>query len=183
MTSFHRKQVVIIMAVEKNNGIGFQNKLPWPRIPEDMEHFKSITTRCKDDYNKINAVIMGRKTLESMGEKPLLKRVNVVVSTTYEMKKDNRNFIVLPNVKKAIDFLQYEDSIEDIFIIGGSEIFSEGIQYADRVIITRIQEHYDCDVFIKDEFFGLLGLNFKMSSKQTIKSSIPIEIEYYERNQ
>lgn len=77
------KQFSIVVAKTRDNGIGLDGNLPWPRLPIDMKQFYKITTSTPDE-NSRNVCIMGRKTWESIPitHRPLKNRINIVVSTT-----------------------------------------------------------------------------------------------------
>lgn len=132
----------IIAAIGKNRELGKDNKLLW-HIPEDFKRFKTLTLG--------HTVIMGRKTFESIG-KPLSNRVNIVVTR-------NKNVIGgVINHATTIFCNSLENAIEKarqfnkkIFIIGGAEIYKQGIQYADKLYLTLINQEYpEADAFFPD---------------------------------
>jgi len=126
----------LICAISKNNCIGKNNQLPW-HIPEDLKHFKEITSG--------KTVLMGRKTFESilgyLG-KPLPKRTNIVITrnTNYEVPK---GVLVYNSVKDALE--KHKD--ENIFVIGGAGIYKQTIDLADKLYITHVNEEIDGDAF------------------------------------
>ena len=151
----------IIVAIDKNRGIGKDGDLPWS-LPEDLKHFKKITTLVKNANNK-NVVVMGRKTWESLPEKfrPLPNRINVVLTRNAEL--------VLPDgvyqydsFSKLISELKVIPNIERAFIIGGEQIFKEAINYSEceEVFLTKINETFDCDTFFPD-----IDRNFEETEK------------------
>lgn len=123
---------IIIAAVAENRVIGKDGELPW-HIPEDMEHFRELTTG--------NPVIMGRKTFESLPDsvKPLPDRTNIVLTRSG----------VEADVKEAesIDaaYRIAEKHGDCAFIIGGASVYRQVLGDADRMEITRIHEEYDGD--------------------------------------
>jgi dihydrofolate reductase len=126
----------LIAAVAKNNCIGENNKLPW-NIPEDLKHFQEIT--------KGKAVLMGRKTFESiMGylKKPLPNRTNIVITR-------NTDFATPVGVEifKDIDSALEAHNQEEIFVIGGSSIYQQTINSADKLYVTLIDQEVDGDAF------------------------------------
>ena len=141
----------IIVAMDEHNGIGKNGRLPW-HLPADLKHFKEIT--CQTTLpSKKNVVIMGRRTWESLPKKfqPLPGRINLVLTR-------NKNFSPPSGVLTAKTFeeafkvlseKQLRESIEQIFVIGGGEVFKEALQSADcrRIYATHIRETFDCDVF------------------------------------
>ena len=118
----------IIVAIGKNREIGKENKLLW-HIPEDLKNFKRITTD--------KTVIMGRKTFESIG-KPLPKRKNIILSKNGEKELSKEKGIeIYQNLEKLIN--DYKDSEEEIFIIGGEQIYKEFLQ---KELISRMYISY-----------------------------------------
>ena len=122
--------VIIVAAVARNGVIGKDGKLPW-HIPEDLAHFKDIT------LGKV--VIMGRKTYESIGT-ALSNRINVVITRNLDYSAEN--CIVVHSFKDALELF----SNEELFVIGGEEIFKEAILVADKMYITHINEDFEGDV-------------------------------------
>lgn len=129
--------ISIIVAIDKNNLIGDGEKLPW-YYPEDLKYFKTQT------LNK--TVLMGRKTFNSIIErnnKPLPKRNNIVATRDKNYKCEFSSVEVINDLKEF--FNKKHD--EEIFIIGGKEIYQEALEYADRLYITHIDKVYDGDVY------------------------------------
>lgn len=126
-------ELVHIVAVDLNNGIGKDNHLPW-RLPEDLMRFKQITTG--------SAVIMGRKTYESIG-KPLPNRLSLVM-TRDRFWGEKNNVKTFLDIDKAISYAR-ELGYNTAFIAGGGEIYKQTIDQCHRVELTRIFETFDCD--------------------------------------
>lgn len=128
-----------IVAVSKNNVIGSKNALPWD-IPEDMKFFREKT--------KNRALIMGRKTFESVGH-PLPHRLNVVVTRNPDFKIEAPNVVIQPDVASAIEYCRGKVSKygDEIFIIGGGEIFKETLSLVDVIYLTRIHKDYAGDIY------------------------------------
>jgi len=145
------KNFSIIVAMDSKGGIGKNNFLPWI-LPKDLALFKKITCTTKDK-NKNNAIIMGRKTWESIpkGQKPLKNRMNIVLS---------RKNIKLPNGVFSSNYLEgaiwlasrFKEDIESIFVIGGGTIYSQAIKLnnCERLYINEIVGSFDCDVFFPE---------------------------------
>jgi len=135
----------IIGAVDNSNGIGKDGKLPW-HFKKEMAHFKAVTTKVGDP-SKVNMVIMGRTTWESIPEsfRPLEGRANVVLT--------RRDDFEAPGAKVAHSFDEAialaDDSIENIFAIGGMDIYSEAMKRDDLtgIYLTRIDADYDVDAY------------------------------------
>ena len=120
----------VIAAVARNRVIGRDNALPW-RLPEDLKHFRALTMG--------HHIVMGRKTYESLG-RLLPGRTTVIVSR-------NRNYavpgaIVVSSLQQA---LQACGDDEEIFIIGGAELYREALPMADRLYLTEIDADVDGD--------------------------------------
>jgi dihydrofolate reductase len=111
--------------------IGKNGYIPW-HIPEDLEFFKIMTTG--------HTVVMGRKTWQSLPIKPLPERRNIVLSTTLEELPDA---IVYSSADQVLD----RKVSEEIWVIGGSEIYQEFMPYAHRLIISRVYLDADGDTF------------------------------------
>lgn len=127
-----------IVAVSSNDVIGVNNTLPWD-IPEDMKFFREKT--------KNRAIIMGRKTFESVGH-PLPHRLNIVITRQKDYKSDAPNVVVVPNLKAGIEAAQAQVSkyTDEIFIIGGGEIFKESMDIVDVIYLTRIHKEFPGDI-------------------------------------
>jgi len=137
MRKFH-----IIAGVSKNNGIGFENRIPW-NVSEDMKFFKDVTTSV-DNPNQINAVIMGRKTFESLKEKQLKNRLNIVISS-----KIYKNVLCFNNLQDALNKLNTLCEIETIFVIGGETLYKEAILHnkCEYIYLNVLDVDVECDTF------------------------------------
>lgn len=132
----------MIAAISRNNCIGKNGKLPW-NIKEDMEHFKQLTVG--------KTVIMGRKTWESIPEKfrPLPNRTNIVVtrqSGHYPLPVGVLRSESLTKILQNPHLYSIQSNSETL-IIGGGELYKEGINLADRLYITHIHKTIDGDTF------------------------------------
>ena len=130
--------ISLIAAVDSKNGIGLNGKMPWGHIKEDMEFFRKTTTGC--------TVIMGRGTFESLGNKTLPDRRNIVISSTPNLVYYSRyqNLFYEFSLEDALVKLLTE---KEIFIIGGESIYKRAIYYADTIYLTHIDKDYNCDRF------------------------------------
>lgn len=128
--------MTIILVADNNWAIGKNGNL-LARLPEDMKRFREITTG--------HTVVMGRKTYESFPKRPLPNRVNCVISRT---QKSIDGAEIFGSVE---EFLQYAKSVEDeIFVIGGGEIYRQLLPYCDKAYITRVYESFEGDTFFTD---------------------------------
>lgn len=164
------KKVALILAVDEKNGIGKNNDLAW-RIKADMLYFKDITTATQNE-NKQNAVIMGRKTWESIPEKfrPLPKRKNIVLSRQYFDET-----LSFTSIESALAELEKNDEVENIFIIGGAQIYNETVKkwLADTIYLTQVFGDFDCD-----SFFIWIPEDFSCTYKSEKKEEKGIEFVF-----
>ena len=129
----------IIVAVADNNVIGKNNQLLW-HIPEDLQRFKKLTTGFP--------VIMGRKTFESIMlslHKPLPDRKNVVITRQKDYQVPE-GVQVFGDLQSALDIL----AKEEVFIIGGAQIYKQALPLADRLYVTQVKGKYDGDAFFPE---------------------------------
>ena len=127
--------IIIIAAVAENNALGKDNNLLW-HLPGDFKRFKEITSG--------HHIIMGRKTFESF-PKPLPNRTHIVVSRQKNFEPEN--CIVTENLEKAIAVCPKN---EDVFIIGGGEIYRQSMSLADKLDITRVHYSFEADVYFPE---------------------------------
>ncbi len=125
----------------KNRTIGINNKLPW-NIPEDLAYFKEVTMG--------KPLVMGRKTFESILDqlgKPLPGRTNIVVS---ESGFRAGNTMVINSFDKAVQEarkIAKDAGYEEMFVIGGRQLYEQALRVADRIYLTEIHEEFDGDAF------------------------------------
>jgi dihydrofolate reductase len=129
----------LIVAVARNGVIGANNALPW-HLPEDLKRFRALTTG--------HHIIMGRKTYESLN-RLLPGRTTVIVSRTAQYSVAGA--LVAASLQQAITLCGDD---EEIFLIGGAELFREGLQLADRLYLTEIDASFDGDVFFPELDFA-----------------------------
>ena len=127
--------VSIIVAIAQNGTIGDKNSLLW-HIKEDMRFFRTTTSG--------HAVIMGRKTFESLGSKPLPKRTNIVIT------RADRSFDGALTAHSLDEAAAMAAGDEEIFVIGGAQIYAEALKSADRLYITRVYRDYEGDTAFPD---------------------------------
>lgn len=136
----------MIVAHDKENGIGKNNKLPWS-IPEDLRRFSKLTRG-----NGNNAVIMGRKTYESIG-KLLPGRVNIVLSKSIstENNENNLNLKIFACKNEVMEFIQ-STHFDDVWIIGGYSVYREFFDKVKELYVTEINGNFDCDTFFISDY-------------------------------
>ncbi len=127
-----------IVAVDQKNGIGKNNDL-LVSIPEDMKHFRETT--------KGKVMIMGRKTFDSF-KKPLPGRYHIVISRQ-SLKTDHALVTYVSSLDEA-----YEKALslisewpEEVFIVGGAEIYKQSLPKTDRIYLSKIEKTFDADTF------------------------------------
>lgn len=140
----------LIVAVSENMGIGINGDLPW-RLRKEMAHFSRMTKHTKDS-SKQNAVIMGRKTWESIPEKkrPLDGRINLVLSRQNLFLEPN--MLVCSSLETALQRLQeppLAGTVESAWVIGGSSVYKEAMAspYCSHIYLTKIFKTFECDTF------------------------------------
>ncbi|XP_024979515.1 bifunctional dihydrofolate reductase-thymidylate synthase 1-like [Cynara cardunculus var. scolymus] len=149
-----RRTYQVVVAATQTMGIGKDGKLPW-RLPSDLKFFKDVTMTTSDPARK-NAVIMGRKTWESipLEHRPLTGRLNVVLTRSGSFDIATiENVLICGSMISALELLAaspYRLSIENVFVIGGGQILRESLNApeCDAIHITEIETHIDCDTFI-----------------------------------
>jgi dihydrofolate reductase len=127
--------ITIIAAVAENNALGKNNDLLW-HLPNDFKRFKELTSG--------HYIIMGRKTFESF-PKPLPNRTHVIISRQKSFALEG--CLVVDSIEKAISKCPVN---EDLFIIGGGEIYKQSINLADKLDITKVHENFDAEIFFPE---------------------------------
>lgn len=158
--------ITLIAAVAENNALGKKNQLLW-HLPDDFKRFKNITTG--------HYIIMGRKTFESF-PKPLPKRTHVII--TRQKKFSFENCIVVDSLQKAIAICP---SAEETFIIGGGEIYSQSIEIADKLDITKVHHSFGADTFFPEIDMNIWKLVFSEFHPKDEKHSFDFTFETYLR--
>ncbi|MCP1123601.1 dihydrofolate reductase [Bacillus sp. 3103sda1] len=128
--------ISLLVAMDKNRLIGKENQLPW-HLPADLAYFKKVTMG--------HPIIMGRKTFESIG-RPLPGRTNIILTRNKNYEMEGCEVIHSIDDVQKLD----EQMNEEIFVIGGAEIFKEVLPFADRLYITKIEEVFEGDTFFPE---------------------------------
>lgn len=136
--------VNLIVALDKNNGIGINNKIPW-HFSEDMIYFKNHTKGAGN-----NAIIMGKNTYLSIGKR-LPHRDNIVLSTTLSLNHDINNYKVFycRNIQELEELL-FKQNYDEVWVIGGTSIYEQFLETPNlikKIFITEIHQEYECDAF------------------------------------
>ena len=127
-----------LVALSNNFVIGVNNDLPW-KLKKDLQHFSA--------YTQNKAIVMGRKTFESIG-RPLPNRKNIVISSSLESQESLQ---VVPNLNQAIEVANQwnkdNSAEEEIVLIGGGYVFEESKNIVNKLVLTRVECEIDGDVF------------------------------------
>lgn len=161
-------RVSLVVAAARNWVIGKDGKLPW-HLPEDLKLFRTLTTG--------HAVIMGRKTYDSIG-KPLPNRQNIVIT---------RN----PSAHETGAAIQYSSTIEDAlrlvergrqaFIIGGAQIYELAAPFADHIYLSQVDKEFEGDTLFNAD---VIMRGFELSSCESIPTTtIPLSLAVWRRKE
>lgn len=136
--------ISMICAIARNNVIGANNSLIW-HIPSDLKRFKKITSG--------HTIIMGRKTFEALpGVLP--KRKHIIITRDKNYNVDNENVEIFHSVDDVLK--QFKNSSEEVFIIGGGQIYKQFLPYADKLYLTILEKEFEGDTYFpevnKDEW-------------------------------
>ena len=154
-----------LVALSNNFVIGVNNDLPW-KLKKDLQHFSV--------YTQNKAIVMGRKTFESIG-RPLPNRKNIVISSSL---KSQESLEVVPNLNQAIEVASQwnKDNLagEEIVLIGGGYVFEESKNIVNKLVLTRVECEIDGDVF-----YPKIDLSdWKETSRQSYKRDSENEYDF-----
>ena len=155
--------ISFIVATDENGVIGKNNQIPW-YLPDDLKRFKKITMG--------HPIVMGRKTFESIG-KPLPGRENIVL--TKNKKLELKGCTVFHSEKELIDYCKRLKD-EEIFVIGGANLFKIFLPYVDRIYLTKIYKRFEGDVFFPEIDFTQYVISSKEKGIKDEKN--PYDYEY-----
>ena len=134
-------KISLIVAMASNRVIGLNNKMPW-HLSADLKKFKKITMG--------SPILMGRKTHESIG-KPLPGRANIIISRNLDYRQEG--CLVFNDLKTALD--QTCTNAEEIFVIGGSDLYEAILPMADAIYLTLINKVFEGDTFFPEIDFNV----------------------------
>ena len=169
-------QINLIWAQSHNHVIGNKGSMPW-HLPEDLAHLKRTTMGCP--------VIMGRKTWDSipLRFRPLPGRTNVVISRQTDWHEDG----ALPanNMLEALSICEHMSAIldpspEQVWVIGGAQIYAEALPFAKRIIVTEIDSDFEGDAFAPQ-----LGADWQETAREqhTSKTGLAFSFVTYVRTE
>lgn len=162
--------ISIIVAAADNNAIGKDNQLLW-HLPIDMKFFKATTWT--------SPVIMGRKTFQSLGEKILPGRKNIIISRQENYQP--ADVWVVKSLAEAIEKAK-STNCNEIFIAGGGEIYKQSMALANRIYMTRVHTHIDADTFFPEINEKEWSLVDRQSYAADEKHAFDFSIETWERS-
>jgi dihydrofolate reductase len=148
--------ITLIAACSENRVIGKAGKLIW-HIPEDLKRFKKLTLG--------NPIVMGRKTFESIG-KPLPGRTNIILTRDKNFKMEG--CLVYNKISDILEIFEKNN----IFVIGGGEIYKQFLDKADRIELTLIHKNFDGDTY-----FPQIGGEWEITHSENSKFE-DIDLEY-----
>jgi dihydrofolate reductase len=157
--------ISLIAALSENRVIGREQGLPW-HIPTDLKRFRKITSG--------HPVVMGRKTFDSVG-KPLPNRINVVISRNLNLQIAGVQ--VVASLDDALRL--FENTDEEVFVLGGGEIFNQAIGRADRLYLTKIHRAFDGDTYFPEFDLKEFELTFDEFHEEAVPFSF---LDYKRRN-
>lgn len=154
-------KINIIAAVDPNNVIGVDNRLPW-HISEDLKRFKELTLG--------NVVVMGRRTWESLPLKPLPGRTNIVLSRqSYEDLKLPPGVIHAESLQAVFSYCRLT-GVDEIFVIGGEKVYYQALPNAHRIYLTRVNTYVGDEIPGKRAYFPPLPARDWGISAHTVHS-------------
>ena len=133
--------VKAILACDNAGGIGKNGGLPWPHSAEDMKWFRENTEG--------GIVVMGRKTWESIGCRPLPRRKNIIITNT--RVHGDYDAVYHGEMQRVLQTIQSDHPGVDVWIIGGGEIYKQALPFCDEIYLTWFNENYGCDTFVDSE--------------------------------
>ncbi len=160
-----RPELVLIAAVARNGTIGADNQLLW-HLPEDLAHFRRLTTG--------RPVLMGRRTWDSLPARfrPLPGRHNIVLTRDAHWRADGATAV--RSLDEALDAAVAAGPVEQVFVIGGAQLYAATIDRADRLELTEIDRDYDGDV----RFPALDRRAWTERSRETHRAGAPNDFDY-----
>jgi dihydrofolate reductase len=162
----------IIVAASENNAIGKNNQMLW-NLPEDMRFFKNTTWGLP--------IIMGRKTFEALGNKPLPGRFNIIVSRNPGYTSGNPEVKHANSLAKAVELAKKLDA-KEAFIGGGGQIYKESILICDTIYMTRVFTFLEGDAFFPDIPTDFFHITFAKKVPADEKNAYDMEFQTWEKN-
>lgn len=156
--------ITLIAAAAENNALGKDNQLVW-HLPDDFKRFKQITSG--------HYIIMGRKTFESF-PKPLPNRTHVIITRQKNYTVDD--CIVVNSIEEAIKVCPKN---EEVFIIGGADIYNQSIDFAEKIELTRVHANFEADAFFPEINLNNWKLTFEEKHTQDEKHNFDFTFQTF----
>ena len=161
-------EISIVAAVADNYAIGKGNKLPW-HLPADLKHFRELTTG--------HAVVMGKRTFESLPNGPLPNRRNVVL-TSVMSEGVNEGYFEADSLEDAFYLCEKE---EKVFIVGGAAVYRQSLEIADSLYITWVHHEFSADIYFPEVDFSKLEEVSRQDMPADEKNPYPYSFVHYKR--
>ncbi|MBV2134141.1 dihydrofolate reductase [Pseudomonas sp. MAP12] len=159
--------LALIAALADNRVIGIDNRLPW-HLPADLKHFKAVTLG--------KPIIMGRKTWDSLG-RPLPGRLNLVVSRQAGLTLEGAEvFTSLPAAIARADQWARAQGVDELMLIGGAELYAQGLPLAQRLYLTRVHLQPDGDAFFPE----FAEADWRLAERETHEPAADVPGHAYE---
>ena len=166
--------ISLIVAASSNNAIGKDNQLLW-HLPTDLKFFKNTTWALP--------VIMGRKTFDSVGGKPLQGRTNIIISRQQGLQSTYDNVWFASSLDDAIAQAKKLET-KEIMIAGGSQIYEQAMPIANRIYLTRVHAHIaDADAFFPELITDEWSLTGSSDFSTDEKHAFSFSIQQWDRNE
>ncbi|MBN2767160.1 MAG: dihydrofolate reductase [Paludibacteraceae bacterium] len=161
-------EISIVAAVADNYAIGKGNKLPW-HLPADLKHFRELTTG--------HAVVMGKRTFESLPNGPLPNRKNVVL-TSVMSEGVNEGYFEADSLEDAFYLCEKE---EKVFIVGGAAVYRQSLELADSLYITWVHHDFSADIYFPEVDFSYWDEVSRQDLPADEKNPYPYSFVHYKR--
>jgi len=161
-------EISIVAAVADNYAIGKGNKLPW-HLPADLKHFRELTTG--------HAVVMGKRTFESLPNGPLPNRKNVVL-TSVMSEGVNEGYFEADSLEDALYLCEKEDKV---FIVGGAAVYRQSLEIADSLYITWVHHEFSADIYFPEVDFSIWEEVSRQDLPADDKNPYPYSFVHYKR--
>lgn len=158
--------IILIAAMAENRALGKDNQLLW-HLPDDFKRFKQLTSG--------HYIVMGRKTFESLPGK-LPNRTHVIISRQTDYQADG--CLTAASLEQALKLVPHE---EDVFIIGGGEIYAQALPIADIIELTRVHTRVQADTFFPEINLNEWQLTHQEQHAQDEKHAFDFSFETYLR--
>ena len=161
-------EISIVAAVADNYAIGKGNKLPW-HLPADLKHFRELTTG--------HAVVMGKRTFESLPNGSLPNRRHVVLTSV--MSEDvNEGYFEADSLEDAFYLCEKE---EKVFIVGGAAVYRQNLEIADSLYITWVHHEFSADIYFPEVDFSKWEEVSRQDMSADEKNPYPYSFVHYKR--